>query len=345
MRTKQIELKDYTTMRVGGSAQIVEPKTIIELKDVLSELKRSETPFYILGSGSNTIASDSFSGVVVKPHLTGFNISSDGRVTASSSENWNEIVVKCSSNGLSGIETLASIPGTVGAAPVQNIGAYGQELADVIVSVTVLDIENIERGEFEIEKQNCDFSYRSSIFKKNPGRYVITKIAMQLRPTQYEPSNFLQVPFYKSLQSYLDENSITDYSPSSISTAVAEVRKTRLPDPRVIANSGSFFKNTILSYQVFERLKSNFPDVPNWRMFYRPIPDDCIKVSTGWLLEKAELKGYKSEYFGTYENNALVIVNHNNGNYQQLKEFRDELNQRIIQKFNFGLEQEPVELV
>ncbi len=194
MQTKQIELKNYTTMRVGGSARLVEPKTIIELKEVLSELKKSEQSFYILGSGSNTIASDSFNGLVVKPNLTGFNIFSDGRVTASSSEDWDEVVVQCSRNGLSGIETLAGIPGTAGAAPVQNIGAYGQELADVIVSVAVLDTENIERGEFEIEKQNCDFSYRNSLFKKNPGRYAITKITMQLKPTQYcDLSHFQKV--------------------------------------------------------------------------------------------------------------------------------------------------------
>jgi UDP-N-acetylmuramate dehydrogenase len=339
MQAKKIRLKDYTTMRVGGSAQLIEPKTIIELKETLTELKTASTPFYILGSGSNTIASNDYKGVIVKPRLTLLKVSEDGRVEAGANENWDSIVRATSDFGLSGIEALASIPGTAGAAPVQNIGAYGQELADVISSVTVIDTNDIERGEYELDKNDCDFSYRNSMFKKNPGRYVITKITMQLKPTNNEAANYLQPPFYKSLQAHFNKNNITDFSPKSITSAVTKVRKTRLPDPKVVANSGSFFKNPIIDEQNFAHLQADFPDVPSWSM-----PNDTVKISAGWLLEQAGLKGLKNDFFGTYENNALVIINHNNGNYTELKQFRDQLNQNIKQKFNIELEQEPIEL-
>ncbi len=339
MQTKQINLKDYTTMRVGSSTQLIVAETIRELQEILTGLKAAETSFYILGDGSNTIASDNFGGVVIKLNLTGLTLSEDGMVIASASEDWDRVVRKTSRLGLSGIEALASIPGTIGAAPVQNIGAYGQELADVIHSVTIIDTNDVERGEFELKKSDCDFSYRNSLFKKNPGRYVITKVTMQLEPTRERPANFLQPSFHKSVQAYLKNNNITDTSPNTIAAAVTEIRKTCIPDPMILPNSGSFFKNPILDQQMFASLLAKFPEIPNW-----PMPNDTVKVSAGWLLEQAGLKGYKNDYFGTYENNALVIINHNNGNYQQLIEFRDQLNKVIMRKFDLQLEQEPVEL-
>lgn len=340
MQMKQINLKDYTTMRIGSSAQLIVTETIRKLQDVLTELKKAETHFTILGGGSNTIASDHFRGVVVKLNLVGLTISEDGLVVARASEVWDHVVRKTSSLGLSGIEALASIPGTVGAAPVQNIGAYGQELADVFQSVTVIDTADIERGEYELEKSDCDFSYRNSLFKKESGRYVITQVALQLKPTDGNPARFLKPPFHKPLQLYFSNNHLVDTSPHTITNAVTEVRRRCIPDPTIIPNSGSFFKNPILDQEMFAQLQFKFPDIPNWIM-----PNAHVKVPAAWLLEQAGLKGYKTDYFGTYEHNAVVVVNHNKGNYQQLIEFRDHLNELIQQKFGFLLEQEPVELV
>ena len=339
MQTKQISLKDYTTMRVGALAQLMVPETVHELQELLVELKKTETSFYVLGGGSNTIASDRFGGVVIKLNLVGLTISEDGWVVAHASEAWDRVVRKASSLGLCGIEALASIPGTVGAAPVQNIGAYGQEVAEVIHSVTVIDTDNIERGEYELKKSECDFSYRNSLFKKNSGRYVITKITMQLEPARERLTNFLHASCHQLLQAYLKNNNITDLSPQTITAAVTEVRKICIPDPTILPNSGSFFKNPILNQQEFLTLQAKFPEIPNW-----PMPDDAVKVPAGWLLEQAGLKGYKTECFGTFENNAVVIINHNNGNYEQLIAFRDQLNRMIMQKFGFQLEQEPFEL-
>lgn len=340
MQTKQINLKDYTTMRVGCSTQLIVPETICELQAILVELKTSETAFCVLGGGSNTIASDRFDGVVIRLNLRGLTISEDGMVVAHAGEDWDCVVRQASSLGLSGIEALASIPGTVGAAPVQNIGAYGQEVADVIHSVTVIDTDDIARGEYELKKSECDFSYRNSLFKKNIGRYVITKIALQLEPIHERPTTFLQASFHKSIQVYLKNNHITDTSPDTISTAVTEIRKACIPDPMILPNSGSFFKNPILNQQEFMALQAKFPEIPNW-----PMSNDAVKVPAGWLLEQAGLKGYKTDYFATYEKNAVVIINHNNGNYKQLIEFRDQLNHLIMQKFGFQFEQEPFELI
>ncbi len=340
MHIKQIDLKDYTTMQVGSSVQLIVPKTIGELQELLIRLKASATAFCILGGGSNTIASDRFGGVVVKLNLTGLTLSEEGMVIAHAGEAWDHVVRKASSLGLSGIEALASIPGTAGAAPVQNIGAYGQELSDVIHSVTVIDTNAIVRGEYELKKSECDFSYRNSLFKKESGRYVITKITLQLKPIQDRSAIFLAPSLHKSLQAYLKHNKIEDYLPTTIAAAVTEIRKTCIPDPGVLPNSGSFFKNPIVDQQLFETLQAKFPEIPYWSM-----PHNTVKVHAGWLLEQAGLKGYKTDYFGTYENNAVIVINHNKGNYKQLIEFRDQLNRIIMQKFGFQLEQEPFELI
>lgn len=333
---EHVSLADHSTMRLGGDARYL---TIIDDLDDLPEVvgwaNTYSLPILTIGDGSNVIFRDSgWDGLVVVMRIKGFEVLRDGKISATikigGGENWDNAVKRAVGKRLSGIEALSLIPGTVGAAPVQNIGAYGQELADTFVA---LEAYNIKKQKLQIfKKRDCHFDYRNSVFKTTEGKqYIITSLTLKLIKKRMKP------PFYRSLQDHLDAAGIKDYSPAAIRDAVIAIRNQKLPDPRVIANTGSFFKNPIIKKRQFKALKKTYPDMAGYE-----VGAGLVKVSAGWLLERAGFKDYRAQNgMGTYEKHALVFVNYSAQSYRDLAVFKKDVQNKVQTLFGIQLEQEP----
>lgn len=333
-----IPLKNYTTMRLGGNARFMtDARTPADVQEICQNATKQKLPIFILGGGSNIIARDEgFNGIVIRNRIPGFDIVSDepGATTIriGAGENWDETVKKTVDMNLTGIEAMSAIPGTVGAAPVQNVGAYGQEIADSLVSVDAYDIA--EDRFVTLQNSDCGFAYRHSIFHgSQAGRYVITAITIKLYKTAPQP------PFYAAVQTYFDEHNITIFTPQIIRDAVIEIRKNKLPDPKQTPNTGSFFKNAIVEDWQLADLKKTYPDIPTYDM-----PDGRFKIPTGWLIEQAGFKGQTLHGMRVHDKNALVLINESAKSYADLAAARDEIIGAIRDKFRIAIEQEPLEI-
>ncbi len=331
-------LKDYTTMRLGGPAKfLATANSKDELVAFIHQAIEQTLPIFILGEGSNLVVGDKgFGGFVILNRIPGFETLTDNETMATikigAGENWDEVVGRTTTLGLSGTETLSAIPGRAGAAPIQNIGAYGQEIADTLVELEAYDLLN--KNFVVLKNADCDFSYRHSIFNSTARRrYVVVSITLELSKKPLEP------PFYASLQKYLDANQVTDYSPQSLRDAVTAIRKTRLPDPKVMASCGSFFKNPIIEKWQAENLQKEYDSPPIYDM-----GDNLYKISAGWLIEEVGLKGYEQDGMQIYDKNALVLVNHNASSYSQLEAIREHVIETVRDKFRINLMQEPEEI-
>jgi UDP-N-acetylmuramate dehydrogenase len=333
-----IPLKNYTTMRLGGNARFMTEVHSAEDVDKVCRNARSQNlPIFILGGGSNIIVRDEgFAGIVIRNRISGFDIVSDepGQTTIriGAGENWDETVKRTVALNLSGIEAMSAIPGTVGAAPVQNVGAYGQEIADVLLSLEAYDISD---GRFVVlQAADCGFSYRHSIFRgEASGRYVITAITIRLYKASPQP------PFYGAIQDYFDANNITLFTPQIIREAVIKIRADKLPDPSVMPNTGSFFKNAIVEDWQLTDLQRDYPDIPLYDM-----PDGRHKIPTGWLIEQAGLKGKTLHGMRVHDKNALVLINESAKSYEELAAARNEIMGAVRDQFRIAIEQEPLEI-
>lgn len=334
---QNILLKDYTTMKLGGPAKYM--ATASTKEELVSLVQQAgDMPILVLGQGSNIIVGDKgFNGLVILNRIAGYETLEENpalvKIRIGAGENWDSVVSRTAENGLSGIECLSAIPGFVGAAPVQNIGAYGQEIADSLVELEAYDLQTKVFVNFS--NSDCDFTYRKSTFNsdQNKRRYIIVSITLELRKT------ILEQPFYSSLQQYLDKNQITDYSPYNIRQAVIAIRSTKLPDPSVIPNTGSFFKNPIVERWQAEGLQREHPEL---KIF--PMDDNFSKIAAGWLVEFAGMKGLEMGGFKVYDKNALVITNTGAGDYQGLVAIRDRIQDAVRDTFRINLEQEPEEV-
>lgn len=334
----QIHLKNYTTMRLGGPARFfAEVHTPDELRATYQNARKKNLPVFILGGGSNLIAKDEgYPGIVIHMRIPGYEVLSEepgsSTIKIGAGENWEETVVKTVNAGLSGIEAMSGIPGTVGATPVQNVGAYGQETADTLISLEAYDTTNDTF--VTLTNAQCQFSYRSSIFRENEmGRYIITSVTLKLSKNQPTP------PFYASLQAYLDEHQVTLYTAQTIRDAVLAIRAEKLPNPKNKASAGSFFKNALVEKWQYEGLHAKYPDMPSFDM-----GNNTYKIPTGWLIEKAGLKGQILHGMRVYEKNALVLVNESANGYADLFAAREEIVDKVRTLFGVQIEQEPLEL-
>ena len=333
-----IPLKNYTTMRLGGNARFMtEVHTPDDVATVCKNAHKQNLPIFILGGGSNVIVrDDGFTGIVIRNRIPGFEViadtASDTTIKIGAGENWDEVVKRTVDLNLSGIEALSAIPGTAGAAPVQNIGAYGQEVADTLISLEAYDIQN---DSFVIlSNADCGFSYRHSIFRgDSTGRYVITSITLKLYKVAPQP------PFYKAIQDYFDKHDITLYTPQTIRDAVTVIRTDKLPDPKLTPNTGSFFKNAIIEDWQLDELRKTYPDIPTYDM-----PDGKFKVPTGWLIEQTGLKGKTLHGMRVHDKNALVLINESATSYADLADARDEIIGAVRDQFHIMIEQEPLEI-
>ena len=333
-----IPLKNFTTMKLGGNARFMtnvhSPEEVIS---ICSKVKQESLPIFILGGGSNIIATDKgFNGIVLHMTIPGFEIIADDinstTIKIGAGEIWDTVVKRAVDLRLSGIETMSAIPGTAGAAPVQNIGAYGQEIADTLQSLEAYDSQD---GKIVIlRNSDCKFSYRDSIFRNESfGRYIIISVTIKLSKNQPQP------PFYESLQKYLDEHKINIYTVDIIRDAIIEVRKDKLPDPKFMPNTGSFFKNAIIEDWQLNDLRDKYPNIPAYDM-----GDRHYKIPTGWLIEQLGLKGQIFHGMRVYEKNALVLINESADSYDDLVAARNEIIGKIRDNFRIEVQQEPLEI-
>jgi len=333
-----IPLKNFTTMKLGGNARfMVEVRTNEEVATICKNAKSKSLPIFIIGGGSNVIARDEgFSGIVIRMRIPGFEVVNDDInstiIKIGAGEEWDSVVKRTVDMRLSGIETMSAIPGTAGAAPVQNVGAYGQEIADTLQSLETYDTQSDTF--VNLDSLDCGFSYRQSIFRgESEGRYVITSITLKLS------KNLPQPPFYDSLQKYLDSKNIKIFTHEIIRNAVIELRKEKLPDPYVLPNTGSFFKNAIVETWQLDGLRAINPDIPTYEM-----GDGHYKVPAGWLIEQTGLKGQLFHGMRIYDKNALVLVNESATSYDDLANAREEIIGKVRDKFGIIIEQEPLEI-
>lgn len=303
----------------------------IHSKEDLVEANRlakiANLPLLPLGEGSNIAPKQKINAFVAVMSNEGIT-QGENLLTVQAGEKWDNVVRFAVDKGLSGLESLSWIPGLAGAAPVQNIGAYGTEISNVVKQVEVFDTKT-EKFEF-IKNENCEFEYRNSIFKKNIGRFVVTSVILQL---SYQKP---KIPDYKDVKAYFLENNIANPSLSEIRNAIICIRKNKLPDPREIPNAGSFFTNPILEKSQFDIIKNKFPDIPSF-------PNgDKVKVPAGWLIEKAGLKGKEVGKLKIYEKNALVLTNPDRRNFEEIQSAENIIKNIVYQKFGILLVREPI---
>jgi len=333
-----IPLKNLTTMHLGGPTRFfAEIHTLDELREVYKNAQSKQIPVFILGGGSNVIAQDAgYQGLILRMRIPGFEVVKDDlystAIKIGAGENWDSVVARTVQMGLSGIEAMSAIPGTTGAAPVQNIGAYGQEISETLVSVEAYDTSN--NSFVALTRDECGFSYRHSIFRgSEKGRYIITSVTLELSKNQPAP------PFYDSLQKYIDEHSIQLITHQSIRDAVIDIRKEKLPDPAVKPSAGSFFKNALIEQWRLTEIQKNFPDIKAYDM-----GTGNFKISAGWLIEKCGFKGQLIHGMRVNEKNCLVLINESATGYNDLAQARDEIINKVRDTFQIQLEQEPLEI-
>lgn len=330
---ENVNLKTYNTLGVTATA-----KTFYEISNPaqLTQLHNDEffwsTSPVILGGGSNVLIKKDLSRPVLKVSIPGISVVREDEsrvfVQAGAGVNWHEMVRWCVERGFGNIENLALIPGTVGAAPIQNIGAYGVELKDVFYSLDAFMMESGKLKSFSPEE--CRFGYRDSIFKNElKGKAVVTGVTLQLKKPPHSP----ELSYY-ALQDYFKNKQVENPGIKDVFDAVIEIRQSKLPDPALIGNAGSFFKNPIVDDHVYSRIAAKYPSVPSF-----PAGNGMIKIPAGWLIEQAGWKGKKVGNVGTYKNQALVIVNHGGATGEEI--FNHALRIKNSVKKIFGIELDP----
>lgn len=327
---QNIPISTLTTMRIGGNASyVIEIESKEDIASAYDFAKTHNLPVFILGGGANTIGRDEgYDGVIIINKMTGINIE-DTVVRAMGGEIWDNVVAASCKHGLTGIEALSKIPGTAGAAPVQNIGAYGQDVAQVLESIEAYDT----RDEKFVTLSNADlnFSYRKSILNSDEhGRFFVISITLRLSRGE------MVRPFYNSIERYISENNISDFSPASIRNIVSTIRADKLPDPEFIPSSGSFFKNVYLSDE--DACKYEAAGLPVYR------GHDGNKINSGWLIENSGLSNALIHGMRVNPKAALVLINESAKSYEDLANARAEIIDVVYKKYGFRLEQEPVEI-
>ena len=327
-----IKFSDITSFRIGGEIKrYFEVKSEREIGEVVKFANQYNLPIFVIGDGTDILASDkNFDGVVVKYVDDNISIEDNGSVVADAGANWDKLVEEVVAGGFQGIENLSGIPGTVGASPIQNIGAYGTELSDTFVSLEAFDL--VKGKIVTFSKADCAFGYRESVFKKNSywQKYIITSVTLKLKQNKYGTAN------YESLSKYIKSKKPTI---QEIREAVLKVRSEKLENSKVVGNAGSFFKSPVVNEEVFDSLRKKFPDIK----FYES--DKNFKVPAGWILEKAGWKGKEYKNVAVSSKHALILINKTGK--ASAKEVYD-LSQKIIDdvynKFGIKLERE-VQLV
>jgi UDP-N-acetylmuramate dehydrogenase len=326
-------LKPFNTFAIDAKAKFfIEIASIKELQELLNEAKFKSIEKLIIGGGSNILLVKDFDGLVIKNSIKGRELLNETDteyfVKAGAGEDWHDFVMYCVDNNYAGLENLSLIPGCVGAGPMQNIGAYGVELKSCLKEVEAI---NIKDGTVRVfSNEQCEFGYRESIFKKAlKGQYIITSVTYNLNKTPIFQTSYGDIE--KELSSIKKE----DITIKDVSNAVCKIRNSKIPNPAVIHNAGSFFKNPEIPYQKLIKLKELYPDIVSYK-----ISENMVKLAAGWLIENAGWKGKSIGDAGVHKNQALVLVNHGNANGYELIELSDKIIKDVKSKYNVDLERE-----
>lgn len=329
---KDFSLKNYNTFGIDVKANaFVTIQSVEELERALQQVYASE--IFVLGGGSNILLTEDVAKTVFYINILGKKIESEHDnfvyVRANAGENWHQFVLWCIRNNFGGIENLSLIPGNVGTSPIQNIGAYGVELKDVFVSCEAIHMQSLEHKTFT--HQDCQFGYRDSIFKNEAkGKYIITSVLFKLS----KKNHHLQTS-YGAIQQELETKSIQEPSIKDVSDAVIAIRTAKLPNPKELGNSGSFFKNPIVTKSHFLGLQKTYKSIPSY-----PVSEQTVKVPAGWLIDTLGYKGYRNGEVGVHKNQALVLVNYGNASGKEVYQLAREIQQQVNETFGIDLEME-----
>ena len=323
-----ISLKEYNTFGVECYA-----KRFVSIDSFydLQQLLKTEKDLFLLSGGSNMLLTRDIEKLVVLINIKGISIDRENKntvhLTVNSGENWHEFVLWCISQDYGGLENLSLIPGNVGTCPIQNIGAYGVEVKDTITKVEAIEIETGKLITFA--NAECQFGYRNSIFKNDvKGKYIITSVSFELTKTNHQLNTS-----YGAIEVALQEKNITNPTIKDVSDTVISIRKSKLPDPKEIGNSGSFFKNPVISTEQFLQLQKEYPAIPSYK-----ISEATTKVPAGWLVEQCGFKGKRFGDAGVHEKQALVLVNYANASGLEIYNLAKSIQQTVFNKFKIDLE-------
>jgi UDP-N-acetylmuramate dehydrogenase len=331
---QNVSLKPYNTFRINSTARYFTKFTTVEDVEELFSFytKNKLTNTLILGGGSNLLFTQDYNGLVAKNEMMGINVIKEDAqhiyVKAGAGENWHQFVLYCIENNYAGVENLSLIPGNVGASPMQNIGAYGVEIKDVFNELEGYDIEDKKLRTFT--NRDCEFGYRESIFKrKYKDKVIITSVTFRLNKTPTFNTS------YGAINQELEKSGVKELSIAAISQAVINIRRSKLPDPAMIGNAGSFFKNPAVTKAKFETLKQEYPNLVGY-----PLNAAEIKLAAGWLIEQCGWKGYRRGDAGCHSAQALVLVNYGEANGTDIYNLSTEIMNSVEEKFGVFLERE-----
>ncbi|WP_304517256.1 UDP-N-acetylmuramate dehydrogenase [Cecembia rubra] len=329
---ENISLLPYNTFGIDKKARFfVQAKTEEDVKSAVHRSKALNVPVFILGGGSNILLTKDIEALVLKIEIEGIRVISENNeeilVEVGAGENWHQFVLYCIENNWGGVENLSLIPGTVGASPMQNIGAYGVELKEVFHQLKAIHRETLEEKIFDWN--TCHFGYRESVFKNElKDQYIIVKVVFRLskKPVLHTE--------YGAIKQTLEDMGISSPNIKNISDAVIHIRQTKLPDPKMIGNAGSFFKNPTISKNQFAALKEAYPDIPSFPM------DEGVKIPAAWLIEKTGWKGKTFGKIGVHKNQPLVLVNYGGGDGAEIRELSKKIQDSVKQQFGILLHPE-----
>ncbi|MDD2046577.1 UDP-N-acetylmuramate dehydrogenase [Pseudomonas putida] len=330
---EQVSLKPYNTFGIDVRARyFTEAHNDDEVRQALADARQHDVPVLVIGGGSNLLLTADVQALVLRMASRGLRIlADDGRrviVEAEAGEPWHPFVQWSLAQGLAGLENLSLIPGTVGAAPMQNIGAYGVEIKDVFVGLTALDRETGELHDFDLE--GCQFAYRDSLFKQHPGRWLILRVRFAL-------SRVMQAHLdYGPVRQRLSEQGISQPTAQNVSDAICSIRREKLPDPVELGNAGSFFKNPVVAAVLADKIRLQYPGLVAY-----PQADGQMKLAAGWLIEQAGWKGHREGDAGVHRLQSLVLVNYGQATGLQLHQLAQKIQADILERFGVRLEMEP----
>lgn len=330
---EDVDLTELNTLRIRAFARyFVAACSLSELQQARLWAREQRVDCVLIGGGSNVVLAGDVAGLVIAIMIPGrrWQEITDDQATLvlGAGENWHESVLYAASSGYRGIENLALIPGSAGAAPVQNIGAYGVELKDTLAYVRALDWQTGQLVTFT--GNECRFAYRDSLFKQDPGHYVIVDVALTLTRSRPLSLGYGELSEYFSTAEHADT-----LTPLSVAEGVMAIRRRKLPDPAVLPNAGSFFKNPVVTESGWESLKHRYPGVVAF-----PVPEG-IKLAAGWLIDQCGWKGFRDEHVGVHSHQALVLVNHGGGSGQDVLALAQRIREDVAQTFGVSLEMEP----
>jgi len=330
---ENFSLHSFNTFHIESTARyFTEVNTIENFRELIASGKLNESPLLVLGGGSNLLFTGNFNGIAV--HIINKGIEIQNRtadavlVKSAAGENWHEFVTYCVNEGFGGIENLSLIPGNVGSCPIQNIGAYGVEVKDSFHSLEAIDLQTGELLVFSNEE--CRFGYRDSIFKRDlKGKFAIWSVTFELK---LNPVLHIE---YGAIKQELDAKGINHASISDVSTAVCSIRQNKLPDPKLLGNAGSFFKNPTVDQKFAEKLVESFP-----KLVHYPAGNDKVKLAAGWLIEQCGWKGHREGDAGVHENQALVLVNYGRATGSNILTLAHRIQNSVYERFGVKLDME-----